>query len=115
MENSKKYKWYKIAEDVGELDFGSNNLMQINVAGKTVCMARGEHRLFACSSKCPHASGIIAEGFIDAHDNVVCPQHRYKFNLSNGRNVSGEGYFLKTYPVEERDDGVYVGIEVSIF
>jgi 3-phenylpropionate/trans-cinnamate dioxygenase ferredoxin subunit len=27
--------------------------------------------------------------------------------------VSGEGYYLKTYPVEEREDGVFVGFEES--
>jgi 3-phenylpropionate/trans-cinnamate dioxygenase ferredoxin subunit len=31
--------------------------------------------------------------------------------MKNGRNVTGEGYFLKNWPVEIRDDGVYVGLE----
>jgi 3-phenylpropionate/trans-cinnamate dioxygenase ferredoxin subunit len=43
----------------------------------------------------------------------VCPLHRYRFSLANGRNTSGEGYFLKTYPVKEDDDGVWVGLEVG--
>jgi 3-phenylpropionate/trans-cinnamate dioxygenase ferredoxin subunit len=25
--------------------------------------------------------------------------------------VSGEGYYLKHWPVEQRDDGIYVGME----
>jgi len=55
----------------------------------------------------------MATGEIDIQDNIVCPLHRYKFSLMNGRNVSGEGYYLKTYPVEVREDGVFVGIEDS--
>jgi nitrite reductase/ring-hydroxylating ferredoxin subunit len=47
--------------------------------------------------------------------NIVCPLHRYKFSLVNGRNVSGEGYYLKTYPVEQREDGLYIGFEKSWF
>jgi 3-phenylpropionate/trans-cinnamate dioxygenase ferredoxin subunit len=31
-----------------------------------------------------------------------------KFDLKNGRNTSGEGYFLKTFPVEVRENGVFV-------
>jgi 3-phenylpropionate/trans-cinnamate dioxygenase ferredoxin subunit len=31
--------------------------------------------------------------------------------MKNGRNVTGEGYYLKHWPVEVRDDGVYVGLE----
>jgi 3-phenylpropionate/trans-cinnamate dioxygenase ferredoxin subunit len=57
--------------------------------------------------------GNAREGYIDALGNVVCPLHRYKFDLKNGRNISGEGYYLKNWPVEIREDGVYVGIEES--
>jgi 3-phenylpropionate/trans-cinnamate dioxygenase ferredoxin subunit len=53
----------------------------------------------------------MANGFIDALGNIVCPLHRYKFSLQNGRNVSGEGYFLKLFPVEIRPDGVFIGLE----
>jgi len=31
--------------------------------------------------------------------------------LHNGRNVSGEGYYLRTYPVEERKAGIFIGFE----
>ncbi len=106
----KKYKWYKIADSESELNFASNNLLEIEVASKKICIARGKE-LYACTSKCPHAGGIIADGFIDDSDVVTCPLHRYKFSLQNGRNISGEGYYLKTYPIEQTDDGIFVGIE----
>lgn len=106
----KKYKWHKIADSVSELDFPPNNLLQVEVAGKNICIARGE-QLFACTAKCPHAGGIIADGSIDHSNIITCPLHRYKFSLQNGRNVSGEGYYLKTFPVQTTPDGVFVGIE----
>ena len=31
MEKERKYNWHKIAGEESELDFGSNNLLQINV------------------------------------------------------------------------------------
>ena len=110
MIKDKKYKWYKIADSESELHFASNNLLQLEVAGKKICIAKGK-QLYACTAKCPHAGGIIAEGFIDHSDNVTCPLHRYKFSLQNGRNVSGEGYYLKTYPIQTTDKGVFIGIE----
>ena len=116
MEAKKKYKWHKIADEENELEFGSNNLSEVNVAGKNICIAKTkDNSLYACTNKCPHASGIIANGFIDAFDNVVCPLHRYRYNLQNGRNVNGEGYYLRTYPVSIREDGIYVGIEEKTF
>ena len=53
----------------------------------------------------------MADGTLDAVGNVVCPVHRYKFSLQNGRNSSGEGYYLTTYPLEQREDGLYIGFE----
>lgn len=108
---SKKYSWHKIADAEAELDFKANNLLQIEVAGKIICLARGRDKLYACTHKCPHAGGVIADGFIDVLDNIVCPLHRYKFSLETGRNVSGEGYYLKTYPVEQTGKGIFIGIE----
>ncbi|GAC1594765.1 MAG: hypothetical protein NVS3B19_17350 [Ginsengibacter sp.] len=107
---NKKYKWHKIADVESELNFAPNNLLQIEVAGKKICMARGK-QLYACSAKCPHAGGNIADGFISHSDVVTCPLHRYKFSLQNGRNVSGEGYYLKTYPLQTTSRGIFIGIE----
>jgi 3-phenylpropionate/trans-cinnamate dioxygenase ferredoxin subunit len=28
--------------------------------------------------------------------------------MKNGRNTTGEGYFLKTYPVEQRQEGIFI-------
>ena len=55
----------------------------------------------------------MANGFVDATGNIVCPLHRYRFKLDNGRNSSGEGYYLKTYPIETRSDGLYLGIQAG--
>lgn len=107
-------KWYKIAESIAEIDFAANGLAIINVAGKFITIARNNNQIFACTHKCPHAGGILAEGYIDAVGNIVCPLHRYKYSLKNGRNVSGEGYYLKTYALETREDGVFVNIGTII-
>lgn len=109
--DNKKIKWHKIADSVNELHFFSNNLLEINVAGKKICIAKTNNGLFGCASKCPHAGGTIADGFIDPLNNIVCPLHRYKFSLQNGRNVSGEGYYLKTYPFRQTEEGIFIGIE----
>lgn len=107
----KRYKWHKIAEGIRELDFADNNICIALVAGKKICIGRWKEGLFAFAYACPHAGGIMADGYIDALGNIVCPMHRYKFDMKNGRNTSGEGYYLKHWPVEIREDGIYVGME----
>lgn len=115
MSSEKKYSWYKIAESTDDFFWQENNMCEIEVKGKKICIAKINESLFACSQKCPHAGGYITDGFIDAGGNVVCPLHRYKFSLQSGRNTSGEGYYLKTYPLEKRTDGIYVGLEENNF
>ena len=107
----KKYNWIKIAETKEEISFNASHIAEIMAEDKTICVAIHEGQLFAFAQKCPHASGFLSEGYIDPLGNIVCPLHRYKFALKNGRNVSGEGYYLKNWPVEVREDGVYVGFE----
>ena len=111
MPGAKNYKWIKIADNINELNISSNGLAEIEVNNKKVCIALHNDSLSACSQKCPHTGGILSQGYIDALGNIVCPVHRYKFSLQNGRNVTGEGYFLKTYPVEMRTDGIFIGFE----
>lgn len=102
------HNWYKIAESIAEINFSANGLAEVEINGKIVCIAKHKSQLFACTQKCPHAGGILAQGYIDAVGNIVCPVHRYKFDPQNGRNVSGEGYFLKRYQVEVREQGVFI-------
>ena len=111
----KKYVWHKLADSVEEIAFSLNNMAEVTVAGKTLCLALYKEQVFASSSKCPHAGGSLSQGYLDAMGNIVCPLHRYKFSLQNGRNISGEGYYLKTFPVEIRHSGVFVGFEESNF
>lgn len=106
-----KIEWFRIAADPGEFMFESNQVAVITCNNKNVCIARHQDVLYAFAYLCPHASGIMANGYIDPLGNIVCPTHRYKFSMANGRNVSGEGYHLKTYALETRPDGVYLAME----
>lgn len=105
---AKQYTWHKITDEelIREHEI---NVQEVN--SKKICFTRYQGQLYAFAYKCPHAGGIMADGVIDASGNVVCPLHRYKFSIKNGYNCSGEGYYLKTYPTEQREDGLYIGLE----
>lgn len=110
--SEKIYQWFKIAPDVESLQLKESEIHTVECNGKKICLSLHHEKLYGFAYTCPHASGIMANGYIDALGNVVCPLHRYKFSLENGRNTSGEGYFLKTYPIEIRNDGVYIGLNM---
>ena len=96
-----------------ELRIAEKELIEVDAEGKVVCMGKHNGELFAFAQKCPHAGAAFKDGIIDASGNVLCPRHRYKFCLKNGRNVSGEGYYLKHWPVEVREEGVFIGLDVN--
>jgi 3-phenylpropionate/trans-cinnamate dioxygenase ferredoxin subunit len=110
-----RFNWIKIADSEEEINFGANNIAEVTANERQICIARFSGKLFAFSNKCPHASGFLVNGYIDAIGNVVCPVHRYKFCLRNGRNVSGEGYYLKHWALEVRENGVFVAMEKNTF
>jgi 3-phenylpropionate/trans-cinnamate dioxygenase ferredoxin subunit len=112
---AKQYTWHKIADQIEELDFAANNIALTEADGKKICIGKFHENIFAFAHKCPHAGGMMTDGYIDALGNVVCPIHRYKYDMKNGRNISGEGYYLKNWPVEIRENGIFVGMEESKF
>ncbi len=109
----KEDNWVQVALHINELDFGDNHIAIVHIGRKKICIGRYKDALFAFAHTCPHAGGMMSDGYIDALGNVVCPLHRYKFCMSNGRNVSGEGYYLKHWPVQQTEDGIFVNIPLS--
>ncbi len=98
----------KICDSIDDLKFGDNHIAVAEINGKKICIARFRGKLFAFAYQCPHAGGLLAEGFIDPLGNIVCPLHRYKYSLQNGYNVSGEGFYLRHWRVELNVDGVFI-------
>ena len=109
--SEKKYKWHKVADGLGEVEFAANNIAIVDLDGKNICLGKFKDAFYAFAFKCPHAGGTLAEGYIDSLGNIVCPLHRYKYSMANGRNVSGEGYYLIHWPVERNEHGIFVGVE----
>jgi nitrite reductase/ring-hydroxylating ferredoxin subunit len=108
---AKNIQWFKVANSIEDIEWQDNNMATVETGGKKISLAKVGKDLFACSYKCPHAGGILPEGFLDGRGSVICPIHGFRFNLRNGYNVSGEGYFLKVFPIEEREAGLFVGFE----
>lgn len=110
-----KMSWYKVAESAAEIAWQNNQMAVVQAGPKKITLVKFNNDLFAVAFSCPHAGGIISDGFVTATGQVVCPLHRYRFDVQNGRNTSGEGYYLPHYRVDIREDGIYVGWEEKGF
>jgi 3-phenylpropionate/trans-cinnamate dioxygenase ferredoxin subunit len=101
-------KWIRVAGSVEEIPFNKDGIAEVELGSKTVCVIRNNNLIHACAAKCPHAGAALQFGYVDAMGKLVCPLHRYRFDLKNGR--SAEGYYLKIYPVEIREGAVFIEV-----
>ena len=71
---------------------------------------------FAMENRCPHQGGPLGEGSIEVGNDgqcwLRCPWHGWDFDPKTGRPPGGhQDSGQQLFPVEVRDDGIYVGIE----
>ena len=88
-------------------------ILSIEMGVKTISLLRRGNQVFAFAATCPHAGAPMCDGWLNTEGQVVCPLHKYVFDPVNGRNTSGEGYKLVTFPVERREQGIFVGLLIS--
>ena len=67
-----------------------------------------EGRYAALNNRCPHQGGPLGEGSIEK-GMLRCPWHGYDYCPLDGSSPFGDS--VPTFPIEIRDDGVYVGVE----
>ncbi|MCW3085326.1 MAG: (2Fe-2S)-binding protein [Bacteroidetes bacterium] len=87
----------------------------ITVGKKKVCIAHTREGLFAVNDKCPHNGASLGNGYCTDEGSVVCPLHRYHFDLKTGRAKSGLGDVVETYPIETREEGIFIGFRETVW
>jgi nitrite reductase/ring-hydroxylating ferredoxin subunit len=108
-------------------DFPENEFRVLEIDGREIGIVRTGGGVFAVRNRCPHQGAAICAGFVtgtmrasapqqfdyaDDASVVVCPWHRWEFELATGRAVGGiSSKRLVTYPVEVVDGQVYVALK----
>lgn len=109
-----KTVWYKVYDYAthGKEPQIINTVRTIDIEGKRISLAFDGKTYFALADKCPHAGARLGAGGWCEKGMVVCPVHRYKFNLDDGKGMQGD--YLETYPVKNQPDGLYVGFNKTV-
>lgn len=68
----------------------------------------GEYRVI--DARCPHARGPLGEGAIEDGYTLVCPGHRFRYDLRSGACANHNRYDLRFFPVEVRDGVVHAAV-----
>lgn len=103
-------KWYKVFDSLEEAvqAFPNRQVVKVMADKKYVCFTRNDDSFFAFDDRCPHQGKPLVQGKCTEAGEVWCPFHQYRFNLTTGQ---GHGLYLPVYPVEVREDGVFIGFE----
>ncbi len=94
-------------------DLWEGDVLDVEVEGESVMLV---HLLDGAGIKayqgmCPHQEILLADGKWDADTGVLlCGGHNWEFDLATGHGLNPEGCRLFEYPVEVRDDQIFVGI-----
>ncbi|HWZ04366.1 MAG TPA: Rieske 2Fe-2S domain-containing protein [Mucilaginibacter sp.] len=99
-------KWYKIP---GIEHTDQPFIKKIKAGNKSICLVGYEGEIFALSVRCPHAGGDLSLGWCN-NGKLVCPIHRYSFDLQSGKGSEGQNDYINTYPVKIEGQFIYIGI-----
>lgn len=100
--------WFKVFES--DVLLQSDFVKAITVNGKKLCAVKSGDDVFVTQAYCPHAGAGLSGGWCK-NGKLICPFHRYEYDLQTGRGAPGQGDYIDIYPSEKREDGIYVGFQ----
>ena len=106
-DENKSLHWVRVAA-VDELGEGRVKTVTAGHAGMALTHFDGQYS--ALDNACPHQGGPLGEGSIE-NGWLRCPWHGWDFHPCTGKPPGGYDDGVATYPVEVRDDGIYVGLK----
>lgn len=77
-------------------EIGEGRGKEITVSGTEIAVFKCDGQLYATQGSCPHAGTALAAGTVEG-GAVVCPGHRYRFDLRTGACSTDAQLRLKTY------------------
>jgi thiamine pyrophosphate-dependent acetolactate synthase large subunit-like protein/CDGSH-type Zn-finger protein/nitrite reductase/ring-hydroxylating ferredoxin subunit len=98
--------WYKVAE-LGEIKENQSKKLSLNQISILLVNVNGTWG--AVNGVCPHEGGPIIDATLE-NGIIRCPWHGHAFDPLSGHAL-GDDESLKTYDIEQREDGIYLRLE----
>ena len=106
------YKVYDFIADGAEPQ-QLDSVRTVDIGGTYISLIRLTDGYFAVADRCPHAGARMGLGRCMPEAKIMCPVHRYQYDIKTGKGLAHQGDYIDTYPVETRKDGVYVGLQTK--
>jgi len=96
-----------VVADESEIPDGERKIVEIDDLSIGVFHHKGGW--YALKNSCLHRSGPVCEGMLEG-DELVCPWHGYRYNVTDGTLLSDTSANLDMYQVELKDGQVHLKI-----
>ena len=113
--NNDELVWHRVAASD---ELPSGRVKTVTAGTLSMALTNIDGEFHAMDNRCPHQGGPLGEGSIEVGKGgdcwLRCPWHGWDFDPKTGRPPGGHEDSGQTlYPVEVRDDGIYIGIEAD--
>ena len=78
------------------------------VDDKEVCLVRQGDHISAFENACPHMGEHLHRGNSNHYNEIICPLHAYRFNMTTGRETNQRCKDLKIFEVIDTDEGIFL-------
>ena len=103
----KRKSWTKVLDNPEKLL--DERVMTVTAGHKSYCLTHHEGKFGCLDNKCPHQGGPLGEGSIE-NGLLRCPWHGWDYDPISGK-APGFDDGVESFPVEVREDGVYIELE----
>lgn len=102
-------EWHRVL-DVDGLPEG--RVTTVIAGHKSIALTHHDGKYGALDNHCPHQGGPLGEGSIE-NGLLRCPWHGWDYCPLTGKSPDGYDDGLECFPVEVRDDGIYIGLKAE--
>lgn len=90
---------------VGEIPPGKS--LKVKLGNEYIAIFNHSGSFYAIQNRCPHQNADLADGYI-RNNQVYCPMHNWAFDIKTGAFAFNPGQKIKTYPVEIRNNEIFI-------
>jgi 3-phenylpropionate/trans-cinnamate dioxygenase ferredoxin subunit len=95
-------------------DVATDEALGVTLGDLEVAVARNGDEFFAIQNECSHAAVALSEGEVE-DSTIECWLHGSRFDLRSGKPTGLPATEpVATFPVEIREDGVYVDTNTTL-
>ena len=105
-EGERTLEWHRV---LGADELGEGRVTTVVAADRPLALTHYQGQYSALDNRCPHQGGPLGQGSIE-QGWLRCPWHGYDYDPQSGDTPPGFDDCVEMFPVEERSDGIYVGV-----